>query len=113
MRGDAELVVVPAWWHITEVDLHVKKLNPNSEAEVLDGVAVARAFENTCAVVLCNAFGRSQVTVPILGRLGAFGVEEEGEVVCEVDFETLRVAEEAYKVREDVSQEGWYGRQGS
>jgi len=79
----------------------------------LDGVAVARAFENTCAVAISNAFGRSQAVMPIVGRLGVLGIEEEGEVVCEVDFETLRVAEETYKVRKDVSQEGWYGRQRS
>jgi len=113
VRGGAEIVIVPAWWHITEVDPAVKKLNPDSEAVFLDGVAVARAFENTCAVAISNAFGRSQAVMPIVGRLGVLGIEEEGEVVCEVDFETLRVAEETYKVRKDVSQEGWYGRQRS
>ncbi|KAK4446451.1 carbon-nitrogen hydrolase [Podospora aff. communis PSN243] len=100
--GGAELVIVPAWWHLQEVDVQVRTLNPDSEIAFLDGVAVARAFENTCAVALCNAFGRSQVTMPILGRVGELG-PEEGEVVCEIDFQILRYAEKAYKVREDAS----------
>ncbi|KAK0631452.1 carbon-nitrogen hydrolase [Immersiella caudata] len=99
--GGAELVIVPAWWHLREVNAHTKRLNPDSEIAFLDGVAVARAFENTCAVVLCNAFGRSQVAMPVLGRVGEIGVEEEGEVVTEIDFGVVRYAEEVYKVRGD------------
>ena len=77
---------------------------------------MARAFENTAAVVYCNAGGLSQVAMPIVGGQGAFGTAEEekdkGEAgefrIVEVDMEILRVAEENYKVREDMAREGWH-----
>jgi predicted amidohydrolase len=105
---DAQLVIVPAFWHINKINPRVLALNQRSEVAFLDSVAVARAYENTCAVAFCNAFGQSQVAVPILGCLGKMGAEEEGMVSCEVDFEVVRFAEENYKVKKDVRDEGWH-----
>ncbi|KAK0629223.1 putative chaperone binding protein [Bombardia bombarda] len=105
----ADLIVVPAWWQLTDVDAVARALNPDCEKLFLEAAAVARAFENTCAVVFCNAGGVSQVTVPILGALGGTaGVASEEMRVVEVDFDVLRVAEGNYKVRQDMRGEGWH-----
>ena len=79
---------------------------------------VARAFENTCAVVFANAggpkggqggsyVGLSQVAVPFKGALGKLG-DGEGMSVVEVDMRILEEAEENYRVREDLGREGWH-----
>jgi predicted amidohydrolase len=108
----AELIIVPAFWHIRQIDPAVLTINEESEARFLDAAVVARAFENTCAVVLCNALGRSQVAVPIKGSLGRgpLGVETNDVLQTEVDFGVVRFAEGVYKVRADVKGEGWYGK---
>ncbi|KAK0376762.1 carbon-nitrogen hydrolase [Colletotrichum limetticola] len=51
--------------------------------------------------------GVSQVAMPLVGALGKLGAEEAMEIV-EVDLGLLDVAEEAYKVREDMRKEGWH-----
>lgn len=104
----AELVIVPSFWDIAGIERRVLSLNRESEAVFLDATTVSRAFENTCAVALCNAFGSSQVAVPILGSLGKLGTGEEGIVFGEVDFDTVRYAEEYYKVRADLQGEEWH-----
>ncbi|KAK1831504.1 carbon-nitrogen hydrolase [Podospora conica] len=108
----AELIIIPAFWHIQRIDPAVLRINKESEVRFLDAAVAARAYENTCAVVLCNALGRSQVTVPMRGSLGGgpLGVEEDNVLQAEVDFGELRFAESVYKVRSDVKGEGWYGR---
>ena len=104
----AQLIIVPAYWHITQMEPKVLALNPKSEVEFLDSVMVTRAYENTCAVALCNAWGQSQVTMPILGSLGKLGVEEEGTIVSEIDLSVLGVAENHYMIRADLAREGWH-----
>ncbi|KAI0868015.1 carbon-nitrogen hydrolase [Hypoxylon argillaceum] len=104
----AQLIVVPAYWHITKIDPTLLALNPNSEVAFLDSVTVARAYENTCAVVFCNAWGQSQVAMPVLGSLGKLGVEQEGLIVHEVDLDVLRLAEEHFKVRADLRGDEWH-----
>jgi predicted amidohydrolase len=104
----AQLIVVPAYWHITKINPKVLALNPISEEKFLDTVTVTRAYENTCAVALCNAWGSSQVTMPILGSLGKLEVEKEDTIISQVDFDVLRVAEEHYKVRADFLGKGWH-----
>ncbi|KAK5651310.1 hypothetical protein OQA88_12605 [Cercophora sp. LCS_1] len=97
----AELILIPAWWLLRDIDPEIKKVNPDAEVMFIDSVVTARAYENTCAVAFCNAFGRSQVSVPAGGCLGAMG---EGDMVkhVEIDFGVLRSAESVYKVRQDV-----------
>ncbi|KAH0496014.1 hypothetical protein TgHK011_009535 [Trichoderma gracile] len=104
----AKVVIVPAYWHINEVNPKLLALNPGSEAVFLDSVTVARAYENTCAVAFCNAWGHSQVAMPVLGSLGKLGAEKEGCIISEVDLDTLEVAESHYKVREDISGKEWH-----
>lgn len=104
----AQLIVIPAYWHLTKLSPKILALNMNSEVVFLDSVTVARSYENTCAVAFCNAFGQSQVTMPILGSLGKLGVEKDDLIISEVDIEVLRVAEEHYKVRADLQGEGWH-----
>ncbi|KAI0435976.1 carbon-nitrogen hydrolase [Xylaria telfairii] len=104
----AQLVVVPAYWHITKVDPRLLTLNPNSQVAFLDSVTVARAHENTCAVAFCNAWGQSQIAMPVLGSLGKLGVESEGIILDEVDFNVLDLAEEQFKVRADLLGKEWH-----
>jgi predicted amidohydrolase len=104
----AEVVVVVSFWHLTDVGDEARRLNPLCEQVFLEATAVARAFENTCAVVFVNSGGLSQVAVPILGALGKMGIEEEAMNVVDVDLDVLRIAEGDYKVREDMKGEGWH-----
>lgn len=101
----AQVIVVPSYWHITKINPKVLALNLKSEVAFLDSVTVARAYENTCAVAFCNAWGESQVAMPILGTLGKLGVEKDGMIISEVDLDVLRVAEDHYKVRADLQGE--------
>jgi predicted amidohydrolase len=108
VKDGAKVVIIPSYWHIKEINPKVLALNPDSEAVFLDGVTVARAYENTCAVAFCNAWGHSQVTMPILGSLGKIGIEKESCIISEIDLEALDVAEGHYKVREDIRTEEWH-----
>lgn len=104
----AQLIVIPAYWHLTKINPKILALNLKSEVAFLDSVTVARAYENTCAVAFCNAFGESQVAMPILGSLGKLGTEKDDMIINEVDIDVLRVAEDHYKVRADLQDEGWH-----
>lgn len=109
----AELIVVPSFWVVDGSDLDEARraMNPRCEALFLEGLMVARAFENDCVVVFCNTGGLSQVAVPVLGAAGGVGeVNAEEMRVVDVDFEAVRALERAYKVREDMRGAGWqYG----
>ncbi|KAB5566901.1 carbon-nitrogen hydrolase, partial [Coniochaeta sp. 2T2.1] len=114
----ADIIVVPSYWYMSDVDEAARRFNPDCERLFLGSTLVARAYENTVCVVYCNAGGLSQVAMPVVGGLGQFGTAEEekdkgeeGEFrVVEVDMEILRVAEENYRVREDMASEGWHYR---
>ncbi|OIW25224.1 carbon-nitrogen hydrolase [Coniochaeta ligniaria NRRL 30616] len=115
VRQGADVIVIPSYWYMSDVDGNAHRFNPECERLFIQNALVARAFENTAAVVYCNAGGLSQVAVPIVGGLGAFGTAKETEErgdealrVVEVDMEVLRVAEDNYKVREDMAKEGWH-----
>ncbi|PTB62713.1 carbon-nitrogen hydrolase [Trichoderma citrinoviride] len=108
MADGAKLVIIPAYWHIKEVNPRLTSLNPDSEAVLLDSVTVARAYENTCAIAFCNAWGLSQIAMPVLGSLGRLGAEKEGCVISDVDLDALEVAESHYKLREDIRGEEWH-----
>lgn len=104
----AQLIIIPAYWHLTKINPKILALNLNSEVAFLDSVTVARAYENTCAVAFCNAFGESQVTMPVLGTLGKLGIEKDDMIISEVNIDVLRAAEEHYKVRADLQDDGWH-----
>lgn len=136
MRGlvakGAKLVIVPAWWLLSDAGEEGAELNPDCERVFLESMVVCRAFENTCAVAFVNAggpstpkdeeedikanggrkreyAGLSQLGMPILGALGKLG-QVEGMSIQEVDMGVLDVAERTYKVREDLSKEDWHYR---
>ncbi|KAI0906039.1 carbon-nitrogen hydrolase [Ustulina deusta] len=115
----AQIICLPAFWTMRDISDEGYALNPDGEALFLNSTIVARAFENTCAVVFVNAggppgkgeetnfAGLSQVGVPHLGALGQLG-RAEGMSIVDLDMNVLRVAEENYKVREDMQAEGWH-----
>ena len=102
----AKLIIVPSFWHLSDID-HAGGLNAGSEKVFLNSVMAARAFENTCAVVLCNSGGFSQVSMPVLGGYGKLEPGEETMSVVDVDFDILEIAENNYKVREDMERRNW------
>lgn len=110
-----DVVVVPAWWEMGDVDGEARRVNPDCERVHLEGAMVARAWENGVVVVFVNKGGLSRVVVPVAGVVGEVKGEEgmEGEVVegmevVEVDLGVLEVAERNYKVRADMKGEGWH-----
>ncbi|KAF2971638.1 hypothetical protein GQX73_g2036 [Xylaria multiplex] len=115
----AQIICLPAFWSMRDVSDEGYALNPNGEAVFLNNTVVTRAFENTCAVIFVNAggppgkggktsfAGLSQVGVPHLGALGRLG-PTEGMSIVDLDTDVLRVAEENYKIREDMQTEGWH-----
>lgn len=112
----AQVVFIPSFWTLTDMDEVGRALNPDCERVFLDSAVVCRAFENTAAVVFCNKGGCSQVAMPIQGRLRVLGegdsrelgLDEDGVSYVEVDLDVLRIAEDNYKVREDIRGPGWH-----
>ncbi|KID93051.1 Nitrilase/cyanide hydratase and apolipoprotein N-acyltransferase [Metarhizium guizhouense ARSEF 977] len=122
----ARVIISPSFW-LADDGGEGSDLNPNCEKMFLDNVCIARAFENTAAIVYVNSgapkgstdgkdgrgntfCGVSQVAVPIVGRLGggeSMGPAEEMRVF-EVDMGLLDMAESVYKVRGDMAREGWH-----
>ncbi|KAI1481002.1 putative hydrolase, carbon-nitrogen family [Daldinia eschscholtzii] len=115
----AQIICVPTFWSMKDVSDEGYALNPDGEALFLNSTVVSRAFENTCAVVFVNAggppekgektsfAGLSQVSVPHIGSLGKMG-RSEGMSIVDLDMDVLRIAEDNYKVREDMKGEGWH-----
>ncbi|KAJ9133727.1 Carbon-nitrogen hydrolase [Pleurostoma richardsiae] len=107
IADNADMIIVPSFWRLSDIDSGGRELNPDSERLFLESVTVARAFENTCAVVFCNVGGFSQVAMPILGARGKLMPEAEEMSVVDIDFSILRLAEDNYKIREDMARKGW------
>ncbi|KAF6802398.1 carbon-nitrogen family [Colletotrichum musicola] len=125
IRDGARIVVCPAFWLADEYKCGDVVVNPDSERVFLENTVVTRAFENTAAIVLVNVGGPqggvetrddgtrvrycgvSQVAMPLIGSQGKLGAEEAISIV-EIDLGLLDVAEGAYKVREDMRNEGWH-----
>lgn len=93
------------------------KYNSLAEKLFLQTTLVSRAFENTCAVIFCNAggpadegfIGVSQAALPIVGAVeGSFPDSTEAVQIAEVDMEIVEVAERNYKVRQDIQREDWH-----
>jgi len=105
----AELVLVPSYWYVDDVDAAARAFNPDSEVVFLDAVTLARACESSIAVAFCNAGGCSQVSLPLVGSRGRIAPSDRDEMsLVEVDLEVLRVAERNYKVRDDMLAAGWH-----
>lgn len=91
--------------------------NADCEKMFVQSTLVTRAFENTAAIIFCNAggpseegfFGCSQVALPIVGKVpGGFNDGEEGTRVVEVDMRVVEVAEKNYKIRQDLGRDDWH-----
>lgn len=108
VRDGAQLIIVPSFWFLSDVDEAGTKLNPESERLFLESATVTRAFENTACIVFCNAAGASCITLPHLGALGRLDFGVEGLLVKEVDMGVLAVAENNYKIRQDLQSADWH-----
>ena len=112
VRDGAELIVIPSYWVCDTSDLDETRLRMNRGCEALfiNSALVTRAFESECVVVFCNGPGLSQVVAPVYGRVGGEGLKTDVEQmrVVEVDFGSVPVLEEQYKVRKDLEGEGWH-----
>jgi predicted amidohydrolase len=117
VKQGAKIIIIPTFW--TAFDMSERGLKYNKDAELLflKSTLVARAFENTCCIIFCNVggpkeegyAGLSQVAMPILGTLeGSFEDGTPGMRVVEVDMTVAEVAEENYKIREDLAREDWH-----
>lgn len=93
------------------------KLNPDSEQLFIESTLTSRCFENTCAIVFANAagpadffLGMSRVVVPFTGPVQgkSMPAEEEGHMIVDLDMSVLNLAEENYKVRQDIKSDGWH-----
>jgi len=109
-----EIVICPSYWCLEDAGKG-QKLNQHSEVMLVNGLCVARAFENEIVLVYANAagklvsegatntlIGQSQVTVPFKGPLDIVMHNFEDMFVQEVDTEVLSIAEEAYEIRSDL-----------
>ena len=115
----AEMICVPSFWTMKDVSDEGYELNPDGEAVFLNSAIVARAFENTGAILFVNAggppakgektnyAGLSQVGLPHVGSSGRLG-RAEGMSIVDLDMNVLKIAEDNYKVREDMKAEGWH-----
>lgn len=112
----ARLIIIPSFWTLNDCSSTGRAYNPSAEALFLDSTLTARTFENTCAVVFCNAggpheegyAGLSQISVPFQGPIARLGSGAEGMIVADLDMNVLDVAEENYKVRQDLAREDWH-----
>ncbi|CAI7615338.1 unnamed protein product [Penicillium pancosmium] len=113
----AKIIIIPSYW--TSSDMCSEGLAYNQECEKMfvQNTLVTRAFENTAAVIYCNAggpaqegfFGCSQVVLPILGTVpGSFNDSEEGMRTLEVDMRLVDIAEKNYQIRKDLAGENWH-----
>ncbi|KAF2853004.1 carbon-nitrogen hydrolase [Plenodomus tracheiphilus IPT5] len=112
----AKIIIIPTFWKLDDCNEAGLARNPAAEALFLDSMLTARAFENTCAIVFANAggppgqnyAGLSQVTVPFVGPLAKMGGCAEGMSVVDIDMQILEDAESNYKVRSDITSDGWH-----
>lgn len=115
----AEIIIIPTYWGKHDANEEALRLNPDSEQLFIESTLTSRCFENTCAIVFANAagpadfyLGMSRVVVPFIGPIGdkkkSMEAEEEGAMVVDLDLSVLKLAEENYKVRQDMASEGWH-----
>lgn len=113
----AKIIVIPCFWGMNDCSEEGLKINPLAEGLFLDSMLTARCFENTCAIIFANAGaptsrgyagGLSQVCVPFIGPITRLGSSGEGMSVVDLDLGILDVAEENYKVREDLARYDWH-----
>lgn len=113
----AKIIIMPSYWGSSDMSSEGLAYNKDCEKMFVQNALVSRAFENTAAIIYCNAggpaqegfFGCSQVVLPIVGTVpGSFSDSEEGMRIVDVDMKTVDIAERNYKVREDLRRHDWH-----
>lgn len=118
---DAKLILMPMFWTLSDASDAGLRHNPTAEALLVDSMSTARAFENTCALVVANCAGRpakpgklavylghSQICLPFVGPIAKLDGVGEGMIVADVDMQILEDAEDNYQVRKDMAHEDWH-----
>ncbi|KAL2396918.1 hypothetical protein ABEF93_004738 [Exophiala dermatitidis] len=117
VRQGARLIIVPTFWTRDDLTDEARKYGPDVDIQFLSSAVITRSFENTCAIIFCNVggpkeegyAGLSQVVLPLVGKVkGSFDDGEPGMRIVEVDMRTVDVAEENYKIREDLARKDWH-----
>ena len=119
----ADIIIVPAFWTGLGSAPAGLKRHPGFEKLMLQTLVMARAFENTAAIVFvnvggqktrgvgiekrCGYLGLSQVAMPFLGSVGEPLLGDEGMAIVDLDMNILEEAEKHYKVREDMAGDTW------
>ncbi|KAJ0162894.1 putative nitrilase [Colletotrichum tanaceti] len=113
----ARIIVVPSYWTLSDMSSEGRAYNADCERVFVENALTARAFENTAALIYCNAtgpaeqgfFGCSQVALPIVGKVpGSFNDGEEGMRLVDVDMRVVDVAERNYQIRKDLKRADWH-----
>ncbi|KAK2063725.1 carbon-nitrogen hydrolase [Colletotrichum caudatum] len=113
----AKIIIMPSYWTLSDMMREGLEHNANCEKMFVETTLTARAFENTAALIYCNAtgpaeqgfFGCSQVTLPIVGKVpGSFTDGEEGMRLVDVDMRLLEIAERNYQIRKDLKRVDWH-----
>lgn len=117
IQQGCDLILIPTFWTAFDMSDAGLAINPHAEKLFLESTLTARAYENTCTIVFCNVggpkeggfLGLSGVYAPLVGRVeGSFDDGQEGMRIVEIDFNIAKVAEDNYKIREDLSGEDWH-----
>ncbi|KAL0937197.1 carbon-nitrogen hydrolase [Colletotrichum truncatum] len=113
----AKLIIIPSFWTLSDMSKEGLKYNESCEKLFVQSTLTTRAFENTAAIIFCNAtgppnegfFGCSQVTMPIVGTVpGSFSDAEEGMRIIDVDMRLVDIAEQNYQIRQDLARTDWH-----
>ncbi|KAK7900422.1 hypothetical protein LTR67_002704 [Exophiala xenobiotica] len=117
VRQGARLIIIPTFWTRDDLTPEARRYGPDVDIMFLKSALVTRSFENTCAIIFCNVGGPSEedyaglsrVVLPLVGPVqGNFEDNEPGMKIVEVDMKTVDIAEENYKIREDLAHPSWH-----
>ncbi|WQF86720.1 Putative carbon-nitrogen hydrolase [Colletotrichum destructivum] len=113
----AKVIIMPSYWTLSDMSKEGLAYNANCERMFVENTLTTRAFENTAALIYCNAtgppeqgfFGCSQVALPIVGKVpGSFNDGEEGMRLVDVDMRVVEIAERNYQIRKDLKRVDWH-----
>jgi predicted amidohydrolase len=117
VRQGARIIIVPTFWTRDDLTPEAMKYGPDVDVKFMQSAVITRSYENTCAIIFCNVGGPkeegyagiSQVVLPLVGTVpGSFTDSTPGMRIVEVDMKTVDVAEENYKIREDLAGNDWH-----
>ncbi|KXH55570.1 carbon-nitrogen hydrolase [Colletotrichum salicis] len=113
----AKIIIMPSFWTLSDMSKEGLEYNAMCEKMFVESTLTTRAFENTAAIIYCNAggpseqgfFGCSQVALPIVGKVpGSFTDGEDGMRVVDVDMRVVEIAERNYQIRQDLGRVDWH-----